>query len=292
MICPSETPEGASVGLVKNLALLANISIATPSEPVRRAVVELGLTLFVPPSDSERIDPCVGSPKVNALSQFANGATRVFINGEIVGTHTDPASLVDGLRKFKRSGALSVFTSIVWDVRLRSLSLCTEGGRFLRPLLVMEPDGLGGARMAMSAELQARMMTAPESVRWMEDLVLSGAIEYMDVEETNTALISMTLPDAMTCLRGIPTHMEVSPSAMLGVVAGSIPYSDHNQAPRNTYQVWPTLPSCPAPFPFQCSLHPPLTHSFDALRSRPWESRRSACPPPTFGTASTPCPTC
>ena len=32
------------------------------------------------------------------------------------------------------------------------------------------------------------------------------------------------------------THVEVSPSAMLGVVAGSIPFSDHNQAPRNTYQ--------------------------------------------------------
>ena len=30
--------------------------------------------------------------------------------------------------------------------------------------------------------------------------------------------------------------MELDPSLMLGAIAVTIPFSDHNQAPRNTYQ--------------------------------------------------------
>ena len=34
MICPAETPEGAAVGLVKNLALMAYISVGNTPSPI------------------------------------------------------------------------------------------------------------------------------------------------------------------------------------------------------------------------------------------------------------------
>jgi len=34
MMCPAETPEGQAVGLVKNLALMAYITVGSPSGPV------------------------------------------------------------------------------------------------------------------------------------------------------------------------------------------------------------------------------------------------------------------
>lgn len=35
---------------------------------------------------------------------------------------------------------------------------------------------------------------------------------------------------------GITTHLELFPHSILSVVANLIPFSDHNQSPRNMYQ--------------------------------------------------------
>jgi DNA-directed RNA polymerase II subunit RPB2 len=79
-----------------------------------------------------------------------------------------------------------------------------------------------------------------EKPQW-KDLVLDTIVEYIDVEETNFSVIAMKMADLTRGDKGankqpMYTHMEVHPSLMLGVLAGSIPFSDHNQAPRNTYQ--------------------------------------------------------
>jgi hypothetical protein len=38
------------------------------------------------------------------------------------------------------------------------------------------------------------------------------------------------------------THCEIHPAMILGVCASIIPFPDHNQSPRNTYQVYNSLP--------------------------------------------------
>jgi DNA-directed RNA polymerase I subunit RPA2 len=50
--------------------------------------------------------------------------------------------------------------------------------------------------------------------------------------------MEIACPDGLDGGRsGIPaTHTEISPMAMLSVVAGLTPWSDHNQSPRNMYQ--------------------------------------------------------
>ncbi len=210
VICPAETPEGASVGLVKNLALLTHISVATPSQPVRDAMASLGVRFTTEPAHLSR------------------GALRIFLNGDPVGTHGDPAALHAALRALKRTGGLSVFASIVWDIRTNQLTVCTEGGRFMRPLFVVR-DG----RLVLEADfpdVTARLLEGAR-IDWVQDLVLAGAVEYLDVEEMNVAMIAMTPDDLRRGGHAAPcyTHVELAPGAMLGVVAGSIPFSEHNQ---------------------------------------------------------------
>jgi DNA-directed RNA polymerase II subunit RPB2 len=85
--------------------------------------------------------------------------------------------------------------------------------------------------------------------RWYwNDLLHAGLLEYIDVEEEETTMISMNILELNKARRLLNkpklgdlfcvsyTHCEVHPSMILGVSASIIPFPDHNQSPRNTYQ--------------------------------------------------------
>lgn len=69
MICPAETPEGAAVGLVKNLALMAYISVGSQPSPILEFLEEWSM------ENLEEIAP----------SAIAD-ATKIFVNGCWVGS--------------------------------------------------------------------------------------------------------------------------------------------------------------------------------------------------------------
>lgn len=79
-------------------------------------------------------------------------------------------------------------------------------------------------------------------------LVASGVVEYIDTLEEETVMIAMNLDDLRVgqekeyAYCSTYTHCEIHPAMILGVCASIIPFPDHNQSPRNTYQV-PFLPS-------------------------------------------------
>jgi DNA-directed RNA polymerase II subunit RPB2 len=206
MVCPCETPEGAAVGLVKNLATLASLTQGTDSTHVLRILRELP-------------DFCgVLRPDHVAV---------VLVNGRIVGATRVPSTVYERLKAAKCMAQIHPHTGVVWDIRNREIRVNTDAGRYVRPLLRVTDDN----RVPLS------LWSASS---WIQ-LVLSGAVEYLDTEETNHSLIAMRTSDLAKGNKGSLhrlryTHLEIDPALMLGVVAGCIPFSDHNQAPRNTYQ--------------------------------------------------------
>ncbi|KYQ91059.1 RNA polymerase II core subunit [Tieghemostelium lacteum] len=216
IVCPSETPEGQACGLVKNLAMMSYISVGSASLPILEFLEE-----WTTENLEELSDP----------SSIFN-ATKIFVNGMWVGIHRQPESLLSTLRQLRRSGDVSVEVSMVRDIREKELRLYTDAGRCCRPLFVVNDNKLVINKSHIKS-IQS------EETHWA-DLLTNGLVEYVDAEEEETVLIAMTPEDLISSPSDTTihtyTHCEIHPSMILGICCSIIPFPDHNQSPRNTYQ--------------------------------------------------------
>ena len=223
MICPAETPEGQAVGLVKNLALMAYISVGSQPAPILEFLEEWSM------ENLEEVAP----------SAIQN-STKIFVNGSWVGIHRDPEQLMSTLRKLRRQMDIIVSeVSMVRDIRDREIRIYTDAGRVCRPLLIVED-----MRLALKKRHIDMLKEREYSNYTWSDLVAGGVVEYIDTLEEETVMVAMT-PEELSLkdkadLGGLYcesyTHCEIHPSMILGVCASIIPFPDHNQSPRNTYQ--------------------------------------------------------
>ena len=217
MICPAETPEGHAVGLVKNLALMAYISVGSQPSPILEFLEEWSM------ENLEEISP----------SAIAN-ATKIFVNGCWVGIHRDPEQLMSTLRKLRRQMDIIVSeVSMVRDIREREIRIYTDAGRICRPLLIVENQ-----KLLLKKQHIDLLKEEYNNYSW-QDLVASGVVEYIDPLEEETIMLAMfpeDLQDKGEQYCSTYSHCEIHPAMILGVCASIIPFPDHNQSPRNTYQ--------------------------------------------------------
>uniref|UniRef100_A0A672U316 DNA-directed RNA polymerase subunit beta n=1 Tax=Strigops habroptila TaxID=2489341 RepID=A0A672U316_STRHB len=218
MVCPAETPEGHAVGLVKNLALMAYISVGSQPSPILE-FLKSGVW-----KTWKEISPA-------AIAD----ATKIFVNGCWVGIHKDPEQLMNTLRKLRRQMDIIVSeVSMIRDIREREIRIYTDAGRICRPLLIVEKQKL----LLKKRHIDQLKEREYNNYSW-QDLVASGVVEYIDTLEEETVMLAMTPDDLQE--KGVAycstyTHCEIHPSMILGVCASIIPFPDHNQSPRNTYQ--------------------------------------------------------
>ena len=227
-ICPNETPEGHSVGVVKNLA-----STACITQSSNRGVVE----------EYIRAMPEFLPIRQLPIDRLFYGA-RIFINGKWVGMFPPDTAYdcIKRLRKAKRSGFIQRQLAIVWKPTVKELWLSTEAGRLVRPLYfapaILEiAKSEPAERDRMLGEIAA-CKTWEDILRW-ETPGGHNLIEYLDAGETEQAMISMD-PEELTKMpegtANTYSHAEIHPCVILGSLASTIPFPDHNQSPRNAYQ--------------------------------------------------------
>ncbi len=216
-ICPSETPEGVNCGLVKNLALTS--------------IVSVGLTETETAKFEDSLIRKYGViPRI--LGGQAEGKARVHLDGRFMGYHDNVERLAKELRESRRAGGISPEISVALRKNFKGkyeIEISTDSGRVMRPLILVQ-DGKSRLQPKFIDDLRQRRLS------W-SDLVAAGVIEYLDASEEENAMVAIdseTLENSKKPERF--THLELAPWAMMGVVASIIPYSDHNQSPRNTYE--------------------------------------------------------
>lgn len=209
MLCPSDTPEGESCGLVKNLALLSHVTTDQPDKAIANLAINLGI---------EDIS-LISGEEINSKDAYL-----VYLNGEPLGLHRNAVKFCNNFRKLRRKGLIHEFVSVSKNENQKSILIASDGGRLTRPLILIE-----NGKMRMT---KADINCIALGLKTFKDLVREGKIEYLDVNEENDALIALSEND----IKKTSTHLEIAPFTILGVVAGLIPFPHHNQSPRNTYQ--------------------------------------------------------
>jgi DNA-directed RNA polymerase subunit B len=203
-ICPTETPEGPNCGLVKNLALMSQITTAIPEEEVLEYLENLGIVHI----EEKRPDP---------------DDWRIYLNGVLIGTYKDGIALVNKIRGDRRAGRISDVINVAYYEDVKEVYINSDDGRVRRPLIIVE----NGVPKLTREHVEAIKKGA---LKW-SDLVRMGVIEYLDAEEEENAYVA-TWPWEVTEEH---THLEIMPAAILGLPASLVPYPEHNAAPRNTY---------------------------------------------------------
>lgn len=217
-ICPAETPEGHNVGVVKNKATMASVSIFSNPRTVAAALEGLGTLKSLPSTSVAE----------------KHKETRVFLNGAWIGTIPIEKTefTVKSLQDAKRECQIHPQTGIIWKKSLRELWMTTEAGRMLRP--VYYAPALREVLLSKELEGQIRALETWEQLMLWKTPGGHHLIEYIDPGETEGALIAMRYEDCLT--DSSKTHAEIHASCILGALASNIPFPDHNQSPRNAYQ--------------------------------------------------------
>ena len=201
-ICPSETPEGHSIGVVKNLSVTCEITSDIISSPILYYLQDYYTVL----SD------------IDIYTFNKNDFTKLFINGDMIGYIDKPLEFVKEFKTHRTNRCIHPHSSIYWEILLNSIYVYTDKGRCTRPLLVDINN--------FNCDIKEF------SKKSWNEIVQGKHIEYIDFHEVENTLISISISDTTKKY----THYELDPSFILGVMASSIPFLNHNQAPRNTYQ--------------------------------------------------------
>ena len=208
-ICPAETPEGSNCGLVKNLALTAEISYPAKKRGLLEKLYSLGVV-----------------PLSEVIVKRRQYRTKIFVDGLLVGYHVNGEELARSLKELRRRGEISnsVNLALYKFPHVQEVWINTDEGRVRRPLIIVE----NGKPLLTQEHIKG---LKNKTLRF-RDLVSMGVIEFLDAEEEENAYVALRPED----LTEEHTHLEICPYAMLGAVASIIPYAENNQSPRNIYE--------------------------------------------------------
>jgi len=240
-LCPAETPEGGSIGVVKNISYLSHVTIHSNPASLHAYIDEhIDRLETLKPRDTYR-------------------QVKVFVNGTWVGITRDPMRLYREFKLKKWRGIINIYTSVVFDYPNAEIRICNDAGRMMRPLLLVNQDT---NELFITRDIIKRIDA--HEIGW-DDLLTHmsasdtgasdtgasdagatashGVIEYIDPDEQAFSMIAMrphhlyrNETDKTNPYIYKYSHCEIHPSTIFGVLASCIPFPEHNQAPRNTYQ--------------------------------------------------------
>ena len=212
VMCPIESPDGGNIGLLKHMAATCEITLESNRDAIIQCLVDLKVTFL------KDINP------YNILDK-----AKVKLNNNWLGVHNDPKSLCDTLRSYRRTGVLNAFISISWNILENEIDIYSDAGRCCRPLIIANKfNDIDFNTQTWNALVSGYTYSYTYNPKEQEK---SSCFEYIDCFETNTLYIAMKPKD----ISKHHTHVEIHPCLCVSMYTNTIPFANHNQAPRNVF---------------------------------------------------------
>ena len=240
--CTAETPTGAHIGATKNLSILTAISVHCPSNMFIEWLMNKGGVIEV----------------AYTTAEFRASATSVQVNGGTIGFTENPTELTFILKLLKWTACLPPTCSIAFNTADNILRIYLDDGRPLRPLWHLVNGSWPEQMKAKNPKIPSWRDMVCGTLPFTKDVSIysidfldpladrsdatfldyqtmllphMGMIEYIDPYEGNEAYISWW--GNIADLQPTHTHAEIHPSSLMGLLANMVPFSNHNQSPRN-----------------------------------------------------------
>jgi DNA-directed RNA polymerase II subunit RPB2 len=204
IMCPIDNPDGKNVGMIKSLTLFSKLTTQSPISDVKALVLDQPNTRTI-----SVIHPSAWNPLW----------TKVFVNSDLVCVVLkDTESFHAALIRERRAGNIDKFVSLTWN-RLDNeyLIQCDAG----RPCRVIYREG-------------TKLETIKACKSWE---AIMKHMDYIDAQETECLRISME-----------PFHpehpSEIHGSTLFSATGSVMPFTDHNQAPRNMFTCQQVKQAC------------------------------------------------
>ena len=144
------------------------------------------------------------------------GSTLILVNGVIVGCTTVPFTWVESFKCHRKSDVIDNQVSIVHLSNVKEIIIQSDSGRLIRPVIQLTSDN-----------------TMPNITSYKEG-IKEHTIVFRDAMELEHSSIAMSKEELN---ENVFDYVEMCPAGtMMGVMSSVIPFANHSQSPRLTYQ--------------------------------------------------------
>ena len=240
--CPVETPEGQKIGIVKSIAMMSSITSQNNSqEKVLNTILDNN-------------DKIKHPADINPLEM--NDYIKIFINGNWVGVIKIKYSLelYYDLKNKRKDNIIDKYTTMLFDYDKKEIRIYFDGGRIIRPLLIVDDNKLNLNETIMKTVNEYQDIDINKA--WKNLLNKNkNIIEYEDIETCNFLMIADRveyLNESIEHKKNIIeynesskinrhgdykylnyTHCEFAGWVMLGTTAANIAFLNHDYATKS-----------------------------------------------------------
>lgn len=241
--CPVETPEGAKIGIVKSMAMMSSITTQNNSQ---EKVIHL---IFKNNNNIKH------SADVNPLEM--NTYVKIFTNGNWYGVIKIKYALevYQDLKNKRKENIIDKYTCFLFDYEKKEIRIYFDGGRLIRPLLVVNDNQLN-LTLPIIDYINEEQTNHDVNKSWIRLITkYHNIIEYEDIETCNHLMIAdrfEKLSESIDNSKNIieykestkvnrygdfryvkHTHCEFHGWVMLGTIAANIPFLNHDYATKS-----------------------------------------------------------